>query len=250
MAAPAVGNTDPPNSTSRAENTKTGQSAQDGSQTTTDADSNQAGTQYASAKGAAPKIMADRTIELLEAQMRQLNSIIDILKSEISQRTKEREAEDSLPTTNLETFFQNIGAISTLGLGITFALIVSQLQDPEQIAQGYHFKLSTVRILIATSWLLFTVALVLGIYLGGAVKSSSSPESQKGQRTLAVILLYPLIGGAFICLSLAVAAYVDIVGFLILGLVLSIPVVVMPVVLFVKGKKKLHEVFAGYGKAS
>ena len=43
-----------------------------------------------------------------------------------------------------------------------------------------------------------------------------------------VALLYFFIMGAFICLSLAVAAYVDVVGFIavaILGTLLSLPIV-------------------------
>lgn len=187
-----------------------------------------------------------KVVEAVEVQKTQLRDILQFLKDEVAERKQEKEESESLPKETLVTFFQNIGAISTLGSGVTFALIVSQLQDPQEVSRRHHFDLSTVRILISASWLLFTVTLILGIFLGGTVKSSSTSESRKGQRTLAIILLYPLTGAAFICLALAVAAYVDVVGFLIISIVLFIPIVIMPLILCIKGVGKLNEVFAQY----
>lgn len=181
----------------------------------------------------------DKTLELLQEHHQQMLRIIQILEEELSRQRQERNAAEELQTSTLVTFFQNIGAISTLGSSFTFALIVSQLQDPAEVSRRHHFDLSTVRIFIATSWFLFTVALVLGILLASAIKSTRDAEWKKRQRILAIIFLYPLIGVALILLSLSVAAYVDVVGFLMLGLVLFYPVVVWPTIWCFKGLDKL-----------
>jgi hypothetical protein len=177
----------------------------------------------------------DKTLELLQEHYQQMLRITQILEEELSRQRQERNAAEELQTSTLVTFFQNIGAISTLGSSFTFALIVSQLQDPAEVSRRHHFNLSTVRIFIATSWFLFTVALVLGILLASAIKSTRDAEWKKRQRILAIMFLYPLIGVALILLSLSVAAYVDVVGFLMLGLVLFYPVVVWPIIWCCKG---------------
>jgi hypothetical protein len=50
-----------------------------------------------------------------------------------------------------DRFFQNMGTVGALGSSITFALIVSQLQDPAEASRRHHINLLTVRILIAAS---------------------------------------------------------------------------------------------------
>lgn len=187
-------------------------------------------------------------VKVLDTQKTLLHNILLFLRENAADQRREKAESESLSKETLVTFFQNIGAVSTLGSGVTFALIVSQLQDPQEVSRRHHFDLSTVRILISVSWFLFTVTLVLGIFLGGTVKSSSTSESREGQRMLAVVLLYPLIGAAFICLALTVAAYVDVVGFLILGLVLSGPLVVAPLIWCFKGAQKLRQVTLSYGR--
>jgi hypothetical protein len=109
-------------------------------------------------------------------------------------------------------------------------LIVSQLQDPAQVSLRTHFDLSTVRVLITTSWLLFTIALVLPFCFAGAVDDRILSDLKK-DHVGSVALLYVLIGGAFICLSLVVAAYVDEVGFLMMRLISAIPVTFVLMVL-------------------
>ena len=129
-----------------------------------------------------------------------------------------------------ERFFPNVIVITTLGSSITFALIMSQLQDPEDgVARHSLFNLSTVRILIATSWLLFTVTLILSFFLLGWLKHQQAKAwHSESDGYWMVALLYFFIMGAFICLSLAVAAYVDVIGFIavaLLGALLSLPIV-------------------------
>ncbi|SPO07442.1 uncharacterized protein DNG_10136 [Cephalotrichum gorgonifer] len=181
----------------------------------------------------------DETIELLEGHHRLMLRIINILDRELSRQRQERIDVEELQALTLTTFFQNIGAISTLGSSFTFALIVSQLQDPAEVSRGHRFDLSTVRIFIATSWLLFTVTLVLGILLAIAIKNTKDAKWKKRQRRLSIIILYSLIGAALILLSLTVAAYVDVVGFLMLGLILFYPAVVWPAIWYLRGLDEL-----------
>lgn len=132
-----------------------------------------------------------------------------------------------------DRFFTNIAAVSTLGSSITFALIVSQLQDPlSGVASKKIFDLSTVRILIATSWLSFTTTLILSFFLSGMLKWwRSRPNSSANDGFWVLGLLYVLMGGAFFCLSLAVAAYVEVVGFIAIDIIGSI--CLLPLVLLV-----------------
>lgn len=126
-----------------------------------------------------------------------------------------------------------MAAFSTLGSSVTFALIVSQLQDPlSDVATKQIFDLSTVRILIATSWLLFTTTLIFSFLLAAMLKWwRSHPNSSVNDGFWILGLLYVLLGGAFLCLSLAVAAYVQVVGFIAVAVIGSICLV--PVVAFV-----------------
>jgi hypothetical protein len=180
--------------------------------------------------------------QALETNTKQFSTVIKTLSAEIrttlvtessnvtrelsKQRNERRDGED-LKEKNLGTFFQNIGAISTLGSGFTFALIVLQLQDPAEVSKAHHFDLSTVRIFVATSWLLFTVTLLLGILLSVILKLIENANTKKVLHIWVLVSLYLLQGGAFTFLALAVAAYVDVVGFLVLGLVWSVPVIWM-----------------------
>lgn len=123
-----------------------------------------------------------------------------------------------------DRFFSNVAAVSTLGSSVTFALIVSQLQDPlSDVASKHIFDLSTVRILIATSWLLFTTTLIFSFLLAGMLKWwRSHPNSSVNDGFWILGLLYVLLGGAFLGLSLAVAAYVHVVGFIAVAVIASI----------------------------
>lgn len=138
-----------------------------------------------------------------------------------------------------DRFFQNTGTVATFGASITFALIVSQLQDPVGVSQKQFFDLSTVRILIAVSWFLFTILLGLSFLLNGWVQYKWLRKEKELRRHLVfedyaplLILVYAIMIGAFICLSLVVAAYVDAVGFLATALVSLLGVTVVLLALF------------------
>ncbi|KAK1753700.1 hypothetical protein QBC47DRAFT_386958 [Echria macrotheca] len=113
-----------------------------------------------------------------------------------------------------DTFFQNIGAVATLGAGFTFALILTDIKDPHDVSQGGLFDLHAVRILLSVSWFLFMTALVLSFSLRQSLPARKSCV----QRTFC-ILLYYLDIGAVACLALVVSSYVQAVGYL--GLVLA-----------------------------
>ncbi|EHK25532.1 uncharacterized protein TRIVIDRAFT_62208 [Trichoderma virens Gv29-8] len=115
---------------------------------------------------------------------------------------------DADPKGSLKIFCTNVGAISTLGSSVTFALIVSQLQDPTEVSKAHHFDLSTVRIFISISWLLFTITLVLSIFLG-VLDAHGRLSDDSIRKYLALIIIYLLNIGAFTFLALTVAAYVD-----------------------------------------
>jgi hypothetical protein len=151
--------------------------------------------------------------------------------------------------TNFDPFFTNIGAVATLGTSISFALIVSQLQDPlAGVAAKRMFDLSTVRIFIAVGWLLFTITLVLSFLLSASLKWwMARPNSSATAGYCVTGLLYLLMAGAFLCLSLAVAAYVDAVGFTaagIIGAIIATPFVVAVLSLCWGGVQWIKVMFA------
>ncbi len=130
---------------------------------------------------------------------------------------------DKINNINLKPFFEKTGAISTLGSGFTFALIVSNLQDPAEVSKTNYFDISTVRIFIATSWLLFTLTLFSSVYLAAVVMIAPTAQTNEPQRSLAKGTVYALLFGAFTCLALTVTAYVDVVGFLLLAVLGLLP---------------------------
>ncbi|KAH8779488.1 hypothetical protein F5882DRAFT_148806 [Hyaloscypha sp. PMI_1271] len=125
-------------------------------------------------------------------------------------------------------FYKNIGTVAALGASITFALIISDIKDPHEISQHGRFDLSTVRILLAVSWMLFMIVLSLSFSLAQKFKHESAEEDEEkkdGPTGLATVV-YVLELGAVMCLSLVVAAYVEIVGYIMVALV-SIVVVAL-----------------------
>ena len=150
-----------------------------------------------------------------------------------------------------DRFFQNMGAVGTLGSSITFALIVSQLQDPIEVSHRHHFDLSAVRILIASSWLLFTLQLMLSFFLAGWVRYTSLKlnstkhgfkQRDRGSHSFVFAILYSLFVSAFMCLALVVAAYVDAVGFVAVAFV---TVLALMVILYLTGVSQwFTEVFS------
>jgi hypothetical protein len=126
-------------------------------------------------------------------------------------------------------FFWNIAFVTQLRSSITLALVVSQLHDPEDgVTRSHLSDLSTVRIPIATSWVIFTVTHILSFFMLGFLevrKSEFDKPMNEGYRIVA--LLYSLVAAAFVSLSLAVAAYFKVVGFLavtMIGPLLSVSV--------------------------
>jgi len=100
-------------------------------------------------------------------------------------------------------FFKNIGAVATLGAGLAFSLILSTLQDPKEASIWKLLDLRTVRILLAVSWFLFMLTLALSFTIG----------SNKHTKASVWKTLYLLDIAAVACLSIVVAAYVEVVGF-------------------------------------
>jgi len=153
-------------------------------------------------------------------------------RSRVKKQRKLNMEEDAF----FDRFFQNMGAVGTLGSSITLALIVSQLQDPVEVSRRHHFDLSTVRILIASSWLLFTLQLMLSFFLAGWVRYTSLKlnstklgfkQRDRGSHSFVFAILYSLSVGAFMCLALVVAAYVDAVGLVAVAFVTLLALMVI-----------------------
>ena len=120
---------------------------------------------------------------------------------------------------DMTDFFKNMGAVATLGASITFVLIAVELQDPLQVSRTHYFTISTVRIFLSISWLLFMLTLGCSFWL-----------STMGSNDFIGYIMYILILTAILFSSLVVAAYVEWVGFLAVALS-GLMAVVIPVVL-------------------
>lgn len=157
---------------------------------------------------------------------------------------------DSETTADGDVFYKNIGTVAALGASITFALIVSNIADPRTVSRHGKFDLSTVRILLAVSWMLFMVVLSLSFSIGQSVMRDSgekrlSISERRMRRRINGVLstgLYVLQLTAITCLSLVVAAYVEVVGYVMVALVF---VVVAAILLRLLGKKSL-DYFANF----
>ena len=132
-------------------------------------------------------------------------------------------------------YLKAVIGIAVLGGQITFTLIVSEIADPARLKPSLDdtpqpttksvFQRETVRLLIALSWLCFTLALGLAIF---ALLQSSHRISRGDplphvtsffyvwiDSVIRALNLLPLV--AFFLLSLAAAAYVPIVGWIAVG---------------------------------
>jgi hypothetical protein len=134
----------------------------------------------------------------------------------------ERRLRESEQATCSDTFYKNIGAVATLGSSISFALIVTDIADPKGISQHGKFDLSAVRIMLAISWLLFMVA--LNFSFGYA---QTMPSQEPEIRVAASKILYFLDILAVIFLSLVVSAYVEVVGYVGIGLASFVAVLLL-----------------------
>ena len=116
-----------------------------------------------------------------------------------------------------EKLFKLAIGISTFGATITFTLIVIEIREP------VIFSLYTVHVLLATSWLLFTVTLGIAIIFTSCFnhvveKAKVDALNITGKRrwrrigvAVSTILALPLLGG-FSAISFVVMAYVKPVG--------------------------------------
>jgi uncharacterized protein with PQ loop repeat len=121
------------------------------------------------------------------------------------------------------SFYRNIGTVAVLGSSISFAFILTSILDPKEGSRHGIFDLSAVRILLAVGWALSTLVLYLSFSLPKMISKIKSQRCQKG----ASKALYILDIAAMACLSLAVAAYVEVVGYI--GVALAVIVAVMVV---------------------
>ncbi len=108
-----------------------------------------------------------------------------------------------------DEFYKNIGTMSAIGSSITFGLILSNIADPKVISQHGRFDLSTIRILLAVSWLLFIVVLNLSFSF-----AQSMPRCSRAWQIRASKIVYFLAIAAMMCLALVVSGYVEVIGYI------------------------------------
>jgi hypothetical protein len=116
-----------------------------------------------------------------------------------------------------DSFSKGIIGISTIGASICFSVIFSALPDPVEVRavrnstldQKIHFDRETVRKLLSLSWLMFVLALGFAIISQLKLRKSTTWGSML---KFLEITLNSLVLAAFLCLSLAVSAFVPEVG--------------------------------------
>jgi len=130
----------------------------------------------------------------------------------------------------LKGYLDTIALIAGLGSSITFSIIVSEIVDPSLLDSstptprtGVLFDLEQVRLIVSLSWAFFTIAVGIAIF---AKILFIDPISQrhlevnlrtnffKYQLGSVLFLLNMLPTLAFLLASLAVTAYVPVVGWL------------------------------------
>ncbi|KAK6541546.1 hypothetical protein TWF694_007352 [Orbilia ellipsospora] len=161
-------------------------------------------------------------------------------------RTAESKAKEKAFIEWLKGYLDTIALVGGLGSSITFSIIVSQIVDPAQLdpnqvglKKGAVFNLDQVRLVISLGWAFFTIAVGLSIFAKvlfiDPIAQRNLEKNMKStgfQVQLAVTLfllnLLPIF--AFMLISLAVTAYVPVVGWIatffagfagLLGLVMS-----------------------------
>ncbi len=121
-----------------------------------------------------------------------------------------------------ENFFKTIVGIATVGASITFAKIV---QSPVVPFKYYGFSVRAVQYLLATSWLLFVLALAFTSFFASALslwrpqavaafKTASGKERAKVLWFASAVsaMLFGFVVSAFMTLALVVVAYAGPVG--------------------------------------
>jgi hypothetical protein len=117
--------------------------------------------------------------------------------------------------------------VATLGSSITFALIVTDIKDPKEVSRHGRFDLSSVRILLAVSWLLFMIALNFSFSFAQAM-----PQKRTSVQILGSKFVYVISIAAVLMLALVVSAYVEVVGYVGIGLASYIAIVVVAGAMF------------------
>ena len=121
-----------------------------------------------------------------------------------------------------ENFFRGVIGIATLGASLTFSKIV---QTPVPPFHSYGISPKSIQYLLATSWLLFVLALAftsffasaLSLWRNQAVAAFNIHDSQERKKVLwfasaVSALLFGLSIAAFLTLALVVVAYTGAVG--------------------------------------
>jgi hypothetical protein len=124
-----------------------------------------------------------------------------------------------------QVFVTFVFAISIFGVS-TFSIIVGEMTDPKELWEDPWFSLQTVRTFLASAWLLFILTIATATYSLSMLVvmrqryEGLMPEWTKKWNGIGIVasaLMSHGIVGAFLCLSLALVAYVPVVGWLAVG---------------------------------
>lgn len=146
-----------------------------------------------------------------------------------------------------DTFIKAFVGISTLGASITFNLILSDIANPSTVVRNARFSSGTVRIYLAISWLLFVMVLGVSTISGRLLLDPLTGQQDEGRKLdreavmqkkviilslttwldLFSLVVEGLTITAFMFLSLAVAAYVPVVGWIGVAFVSPVAIVVL-----------------------
>lgn len=143
-----------------------------------------------------------------------------------------------------QTFITFIFSVSIFGAS-AFAVVVGQMTDPEDCRDGDDpppFSLKTVRFFLACAWLCFIMSLAVAGYTLSALtillqRVPGQYDSEWSWRwelggILVSALLHLLLIGAFLFLSLAMVAYVGVVGWIAVGCCTAAGLLVMSLVTY------------------
>lgn len=137
-------------------------------------------------------------------------------------------------TTFFHGVFQTILAISTLGASITFNYVLSNSNSsnsPTPLPTSGRFSADTVQLFLATSWLLFLLALAFAA-LGSTLLTffrrhwEEDWDGKRGSTSQVTVQIYAVTAstvmgsltvGAFVMLCLVVVAYQSTIGWIALG---------------------------------
>jgi hypothetical protein len=113
----------------------------------------------------------------------------------------------------VDSFYRNIGNIASLGSSISFGLIVSDsLVDPKTVSRHGNFDLSTVRILLALSWMLSIIVKIFSFTF-----AQLAPLRSPMRRKIESKFVYMLEIVAVLFLATAVSAYIEMLGYIGIG---------------------------------